>query len=96
MNLLPVDITSIQYNEAVPLPPPALHPEQLGNGNLLPIAAQVEPPLTRRPRGRPRKARLQVGEAIQRQQNNNLCPPPHCSTCGAIGHNSATCRNAHS
>ena len=89
---------------------------RLGHAALLPAAPpaerakRVEPPLTHKPRGRPRKERIRIGEVRQRQLlaerlgGVDLEPeegrvtrlPYRCSTCRGIGHNSAKCRNPHS
>ena len=67
---------------------------------LAPNEPEIQAPLTRSPRGRPRKERYrrdargqrgpqrardaQAGESQQR-----------CSTCQGVGHNARTCRNPH-
>lgn len=93
-NFLPVDITNIG-GEGIPSNPIP---------GIAPIAPQVEPPITQKPRGRPRKERIRVTQVQQRQLIANQLgilpeepqrPRQKCSTCGGIGHNSATCRRSH-
>ena len=87
------------------LPPAPLLNIPPDNAAIVPIADCVEPPLTRQPRGRPRKERIRISDALRRQMVANragvppdepACPPPRCSTCCGTGHNSATCRQPHS
>jgi hypothetical protein len=66
-------------------------------------AMQCEPPLTRVPRGRPAKKRMNKGEMRRKLGGQNLGglpdipdrAPPRCSTCKGLGHYARTCRKAH-
>lgn len=92
-----------------PMPPisiaglkPAIDPGDIDEG----YGQACNPPMTRVPRGRPRKVRLDKanyrakrgvgasdlleGGAVERQRR-----VIHCGTCGEEGHYSCTCRRAH-
>jgi len=66
-------------------------------------AMQCEPPLTRVPRGRPAKKRMNKGEMRRKLGGHNMGglpdipdrAPPRCSTCKGLGHYARTCRKAH-
>ena len=64
----------------------------LGTSNL-----EIEAPLTRVPRGRPRKERYRRDSRGQRapQKMEGQVNQQKCSTCQRIGHNARTCRNPH-
>ena len=61
------------------------------------IDAEIEAPLTRVPRGRPRKERHRRDTRGQRapQKMEGQVTEQKCSTCQRIGHNARTCRNPH-
>lgn len=71
----------------------------------LPTAPGIFPPITLILRGRPRKARVRIGEARQRaqvEQRAGAIPNQpdasrnyRCQTCGNLEHNSATCATPH-
>jgi hypothetical protein len=69
---------------------------------LAPLAneAEIQAPVTRIPRGCPRKERFRRDARGQRgpQRARNAQqeePQQRCSTCQGVGHNARTCRNPH-
>ena len=64
----------------------------------LPEDPEIQAPLTRVPRGRPRKERYRRdsrGQRAIRDRTGQVNQPQQCSTCQGIGHNARACRNPH-
>ena len=59
---------------------------------------EIEAPLTRVLRERPRKERYRhdsKGQRATRDRTGQVNQPQQCSTCQRTGHNARTCRNPH-
>jgi hypothetical protein len=100
-DILSVATWKLTYNDNFPL-------VDVSELQLLPLS-MCHPPLTRVPRGRPKKERfrkedvrgprgaaagLQLAEPAG-DSDDEVWVPYHCSTCGGRGHFSSTCRRPH-
>lgn len=90
VNRAPINFMPIQLHRAIYI---EMYQENLPPIDISNIHQSIEDndgssaPLTRIPKGRPRKQRLRVGETRVRNTT--------CSTCGEAGHNLRTCRRPH-
>jgi hypothetical protein len=93
------------FNRLTKLDPNSLHPEVEDVGENENELQPCKPPLTKIPRGRPAKKRVQKGDVRRKgynPSNGGLSlpdvpnkPPPRCSICKGVGHYAPKCRQPH-
>ena len=88
---LPVTMSAAQWAAAYVVP---LTPIDISE---LEVNAQdpCDPPITRVPRGRPRKERIRREDCRRPRRRDPLVVRSRCGTCGEAGHNARRCRQPH-